>query len=373
MEFNFNWQLVDLAENFEIQLSELETLILFDLRDLEDFQKKFCGCTREHLKYQDLTRDLIIKNWNQTQQKELESDSTKINDTLRRLYCMSYYGCIYAGDEDENREKDALLALDMVDKLQDHLKKLCQKDSSDPDEIVKNMRAMMKMCCDYTIKNFKENCLVRVLRIALDISMYESRRSFWTEYKLMSLDSCHNSDVFRTNSETPLLREVLDKHNEDNFEDILTKNKKHIQDSICEFIMSREYYKDEAEQINKKLEKIIHEKLKVETSTEPKCFLCLDRMQNIIFKPCGHVCVCHECYEKLEKKNTCPFCNKHVDRIVNLLDFYKANSTNIDWTQKLSIFPTAMMLQSFPKLQKTTRNPYSIHMHDQNMDPKWSS
>jgi len=36
---------------------------------------------------------------------------------------------------------------------------------------------------------------------------------------------------------------------------------------------------------------------------------------------------------------------------------------DIDCRQKLSIFPTDMMLQSFPKLQKTTRNPYSIDMH----------
>ena len=170
----------------------------------------------------------------------------------------------------------------------------------------------------------------------------------------MSLDSCHSSDLFRTNLNTPLLQEVLYKHDEEIFLEMSTMKQEHIQDSICEFIMSSEYYKAEAWILNEKLKKIIHEKLKVETSNEPKCMMCLDRIQNIILKPCGHVGICHECYEKLEF-NECPFCRKHVDRIVNLLDFYKANSTNIDWTQKLSIFPTAMMLQSFPKLQKTTQ------------------
>ena len=47
------------------------------------------------------------------------------------------------------------------------------------------------------------------------------------------------------------------------------------------------------------------------------CVICLERHSSIILSPCGHRCICKECYE--EKKallKICPMCRRNVDSVV---------------------------------------------------------
>lgn len=48
------------------------------------------------------------------------------------------------------------------------------------------------------------------------------------------------------------------------------------------------------------------------------CVLCLDRPREMCLAPCGHVCLCGECYEQLRlrshpRRSDCPLCRRPVD------------------------------------------------------------
>lgn len=45
-----------------------------------------------------------------------------------------------------------------------------------------------------------------------------------------------------------------------------------------------------------------------------KCVACLDKMAIIKIKPCNHICLCYECYPKLEIPK-CPLCNTYISDI----------------------------------------------------------
>lgn len=47
------------------------------------------------------------------------------------------------------------------------------------------------------------------------------------------------------------------------------------------------------------------------------CVVCLSIPSNIIFIPCGHMCVCNECYQGLKKiKNCCPLCRRNITKVI---------------------------------------------------------
>ena len=40
------------------------------------------------------------------------------------------------------------------------------------------------------------------------------------------------------------------------------------------------------------------------------CSICLEEPRDIVFLPCGHICVCSKCSEMVEK---CPVCRGRID------------------------------------------------------------
>uniref|UniRef100_H2Z945 RING-type domain-containing protein n=1 Tax=Ciona savignyi TaxID=51511 RepID=H2Z945_CIOSA len=46
-----------------------------------------------------------------------------------------------------------------------------------------------------------------------------------------------------------------------------------------------------------------------ELQEERKCKICLDRVSNIVFVPCGHLCCCSECADGMKK---CPICRDKI-------------------------------------------------------------
>lgn len=46
-----------------------------------------------------------------------------------------------------------------------------------------------------------------------------------------------------------------------------------------------------------------------------KCIACMDRMCIVQIKPCNHLCLCYECYTKLDKQK-CPLCNVYIKQII---------------------------------------------------------
>ncbi len=47
------------------------------------------------------------------------------------------------------------------------------------------------------------------------------------------------------------------------------------------------------------------------------CIICMEKMIDIILKPCNHICVCGDCVKKIVKKN-CPCCNIGITEINNI-------------------------------------------------------
>jgi len=306
-----------------------------------------------HLKNQDMCCNLISKN------EDLKHEDKKTKKNIsRKLYLMSAiaepaaYGNLCSDEEAiDTKAHIVKTAFHFVNFLQREFEELCEEK--------KNKSTMCDILNEYmeTASDIVgQSNVPRLLKIALDLCMYDSRRSFWTEYKLRHIESFKEIGYWQ--SRTTELREVLKTHNTVKIEKMETER---IKESICEFIMSNAYYKAEAEQIEKKLKTILYEKLEVDKSTEPMCTICDDRIQNIILKPCGHVCICDECYFNLEEKR-CPHCRANIHDVINLLDFYKANPMNDNWRDTLNIFPTHMMLQSFPKLQSSTQNSYFVSL-----------
>lgn len=59
-----------------------------------------------------------------------------------------------------------------------------------------------------------------------------------------------------------------------------------------------------------------------------ECCICLENEPDVSFNPCCHLCLCWECLQKMEDKNTCPLCRETVF-IHNLV-------TNVEPSQKLA-------------------------------------
>lgn len=67
------------------------------------------------------------------------------------------------------------------------------------------------------------------------------------------------------------------------------------------------------EPLKKKIIKLKNENKNLKTKIEKldnKCTICLENSCNIIFIPCGHLCMCYECSSKYDKYNfsLCPIC-----------------------------------------------------------------
>lgn len=49
---------------------------------------------------------------------------------------------------------------------------------------------------------------------------------------------------------------------------------------------------------------------------EEECVACLDLQANVCLIPCGHVCLCTSCAEKLPHPKTCPMCRMAIEQTV---------------------------------------------------------
>ena len=106
-------------------------------------------------------------------------------------------------------------------------------------------------------------------------------------------------DLFRMNHKILKIDE-LSEH------EFLTKNLKDFQ-----LINEQKDKKDKKNEQNEKDEKEMKKHL---------CIICLANNQEIILSPCGHKCICENCYYKLIYKNqisNCPVCRNPIKSIVS--------------------------------------------------------
>ena len=63
-------------------------------------------------------------------------------------------------------------------------------------------------------------------------------------------------------------------------------------------------------------DKVIDKNNETEKS-EHKCIICYINQTQVIFSPCGHKCICDECYQR-EKKNMekCPYCRENIESVL---------------------------------------------------------
>jgi len=49
-----------------------------------------------------------------------------------------------------------------------------------------------------------------------------------------------------------------------------------------------------------------------------ECIICLSNLPNIVYAPCGHLCLCNECNTELSKKHDhkCPLCRRKIESII---------------------------------------------------------
>ena len=52
--------------------------------------------------------------------------------------------------------------------------------------------------------------------------------------------------------------------------------------------------------------------------TTPQCVVCLDSSSNIIAVPCGHQCVCSECFTHLGEEPKCPLCRRTTEHHITI-------------------------------------------------------
>ena len=71
---------------------------------------------------------------------------------------------------------------------------------------------------------------------------------------------------------------------------------------------SSNFDNDDSEAVQSKIDDI---------KNEQTCKVCLDRISDCVFVPCGHVCCCITCGSALRK---CPICRENLDKIVK---FYR--------------------------------------------------
>eukprot|EP01130_Rhizamoeba_saxonica_P008758 TRINITY_DN3541_c0_g1_i1.p1 TRINITY_DN3541_c0_g1~~TRINITY_DN3541_c0_g1_i1.p1 ORF type:complete len:154 (+),score=29.46 TRINITY_DN3541_c0_g1_i1:106-567(+) len=51
---------------------------------------------------------------------------------------------------------------------------------------------------------------------------------------------------------------------------------------------------------------------RIENSTT-FCSICMENNVDIVFSPCGHMCVCSECWDNFEIGSKCPVCRKIIE------------------------------------------------------------
>ena len=184
----FENKIIMLAGKFKIPLSLLQDVDVAKFSDLNEVREHIHECLPGNLKNQDMCRNLISKN-----EALKHEDKTTKDNILRKLYLMS---AIAEPDEDGNLSNDET-AIDMNARIHMtafHFVNFLQREFEELCEEKKNKSTMCDILNEYmeTASDIVGQFNVpRLLKIALDLCMYDSRRSFWTEYKLRHmLGSC---------------------------------------------------------------------------------------------------------------------------------------------------------------------------------------
>jgi len=75
---------------------------------------------------------------------------------------------------------------------------------------------------------------------------------------------------------------------------------------------------------NEELKKYLPEKIVIEPMSPEEeesiyktCKVCMCNEKNTVFIPCGHICCCYDCSQKLEK---CPICRAKITTVVKTFD-----------------------------------------------------
>ena len=51
-------------------------------------------------------------------------------------------------------------------------------------------------------------------------------------------------------------------------------------------------------------------------SSGTMCTVCLDNPRQVLLQPCGHVCMCKDCADRVRgADNQCPICRKHIEKM----------------------------------------------------------
>ena len=57
--------------------------------------------------------------------------------------------------------------------------------------------------------------------------------------------------------------------------------------------------------------------LRTENVKDIRCIICLENPKTVTIAPCGHKCLCFECYNKLKNNmNLCPICRKNIQSFI---------------------------------------------------------
>ena len=52
----------------------------------------------------------------------------------------------------------------------------------------------------------------------------------------------------------------------------------------------------------------------VQRNENDSCCICLNRLRNVVFLPCRHVCACYECSKNHTLLQSCPLCKSHIEQ-----------------------------------------------------------
>lgn len=76
------------------------------------------------------------------------------------------------------------------------------------------------------------------------------------------------------------------------------------------YIMSeRDIMRERREKKKKIKKKIVHEDIET-NNEEEQCCICMTNKKIMAFVPCGHMCTCYNCSEKVKE---CPLCKENIE------------------------------------------------------------
>lgn len=85
-------------------------------------------------------------------------------------------------------------------------------------------------------------------------------------------------------------------------------------DELIQSIVSREKCDEYISAFRVRLEKFVGQReriTKTQCEAQLNCVVCRDRVKSIMFTPCHHLCICHQCHSN-HQFSKCPICRNDV-------------------------------------------------------------